>query len=76
MGSIPLHNKIKSDVRKMLASELVNATPVVLAMWRKMKPLTPELMEKYWKIIKPDVRLFDPTVSEMREWVGRFKTRY
>ena len=52
----------------MLETEPAGADQNAKSIWCKLKPLSIELFERYWRKVEPNLPLFDVVNAEYQEW--------
>ena len=52
---------------KMLKTEPSGAKPEIVEIWRRMRPLTYEELQEYWKLVEPNVNMTN-FAAEFTEW--------
>ena len=59
---------INKRLEEMLSSEPENLKDINKLVWKKMQPLTPAFLFKFWQLVETEARMTDATEAEFDKW--------
>lgn len=60
-------------IGQMLSQPPTGAGPKQTKLWKRLKPLTVAIFQKYWDVVEPVKKMTDSEVASFETWTNEFE---